>query len=209
MKTFNKLIGTICLSIALCSGAQANLISNGSFEDVGSYTANPNYGSASTWQIYSSLPDWNATQNVEIWNNNFIVPAYDGNRVLELNAHPGNANGSFSIFQEFSTVIGQAYELTFAGRKRQQNSDEAFSFSVGDLAGSVYNQSWGSWNEYSYSFIALSSLSTLTFTSLDGGTDTTGNIFDAVNVTAVPEPEALALLLLGLAGIAATRRKSV
>jgi hypothetical protein len=209
MKTLSKLISATCLSAALCSGVQANLIVNGSFEDIGAGAALGGYGSAATWQIYSSIPEWDASQNVEIWSNNFIVPAYDGNRVLELNAHPGDVNGSFSILQDFATVTGHAYELTFAGRKRQQGSDEAFSVSVGDVVDSIYNQTWGSWNEYNYTFTALSSLSTLTFTSLDGGSDTTGNIFDGVSVTAVPEPGSLALILLGLAGLVVTRKKSV
>ncbi|WP_156492013.1 PEP-CTERM sorting domain-containing protein, partial [Oleiphilus sp. HI0123] len=77
----------------------------------------------------------------------------------------------------------------------------------GDLSDSVYNQSWGNWNQYTYQFTATSSLSTLTFTSLDGGRDTTGNIFDDVKVTAVSEPGTIALFALGLAGLVATRKK--
>ncbi|KZY28645.1 hypothetical protein A3752_06290 [Oleiphilus sp. HI0081] len=207
MKNLTKLFGSICLTTAVSMSAQANLIENGSFEDIGNEAALGGYGSAATWQIYSSIPNWDASQNVEIWSNNFIVPADDGIRVLELNAHPGDANGQFSIFQDFATTAGQAYELSFAGRRRQANSDEAFSVSVGDLSDSVYNQSWGNWNQYTYQFTATSSLSTLTFTSLDGGRDTTGNIFDDVKVTAVSEPGTIALFALGLAGLVATRKK--
>lgn len=214
MKNLNKLMFTVFLSVAFCSAVQANLIENGSFEDVGT-NSSLGYGNSSTWQVYSTIPNWDASQNVEIWNNNFIVPAYDGNRVLELNAHPGDVNGSFSIFQDFATVAGNVYTLTFAGRKRQQNSDEAFLFSVGDLSESIYNQPWGNWNEYSYQFTALSAVSTLTFTSLDGGADTTGNIFDAVNITGItkttliPEPTSFLLILLGLTGLVVTRKKSI
>ena len=207
MKTLTKTLAATCFSALISTAAQANLIQNGSFEDVGSAVAIGGYGSASTWQIYSSVPNWDASQNVEIWSNNFIVPAYDGNRVLELNAHPGDANGTFSIFQNFYTV-GETYQLTFAGRRRQANSDESFSVAVGDLVDSIYNQAWGSWNEYSYTFTALSTESTLTFTSLDGGQDTTGNIFDDVRVTAVSEPGSLAFIMLGLAGLVYTRKKA-
>ncbi|MFV1872609.1 MAG: DUF642 domain-containing protein [Oleiphilus sp.] len=202
-----KLI-SLCAAAFIATGAQANLIDNGSFEDVGSSTAIGGYGSASTWQIYSSIPDWDASQNVEIWTNDFIVPAYHGDNVLELNAHPGRSGGTFSIYQSFATNVGQTYELTFAGRRRQANSDESFSVAVGDLVDSVYNQAWGHWNEYSYQFTATSAISTLTFTSLDGGRDTTGNIFDDVRVvTAVSEPASLALFMLGLAGLVYTRKK--
>jgi hypothetical protein len=208
MKILRNTIATTCLAVLVATGAQANLIQNGSFEDISGAVAIGGYGSASTWQIYSTVPNWDASQNVEIWSNDFIVPAYDGNRVLELNAHPGNANGSFSILQSFATTAGQQYELTFAGRRRQANSDESFSVSVGNLVDSIYNQAWGNWNEYSYQFTANSALSTLTFTSLDNGRDTTGNIFDAISVTAVPEPGSLALIMLGLAGLAYTRKNS-
>jgi hypothetical protein len=207
MKSLTKILAGTFLTALIASGSQANLIQNGSFEDIGTSSALGGYGSASTWQIYSSIPDWDASQNVEIWSNNFIVPAYDGNRVLELNAHPGSG-GSFSIYQSFATSIGQTYELTFAGRRRQANSDESFSLSVGDLADSIYNQAWGYWNEYSYAFTATDTNSTLTFTSLDGGSDTTGNIFDDVRVTAVPEPGSLALIMLGLASLTYTRKKA-
>ena len=206
MSAVAKFVSATILGAVLSTAAQANLIENGGFEDIGNSVAIGGYGSSSTWQIYSSIPDWDASQNMEIWTNNFIVPAYEGNNVIELNAHPGQAGGVFSIYQSFETTIGQEYELTFAGRKRQANSDEAFMVSVADLTDSIYNQAWGTWTEYSYNFTATSELSTLTFTSLDGGRDTTGNIFDAVSVQEVPEPETVAMLCLGLIGLGVQRR---
>ena len=206
MSAVAKFVSATILGAVLSTAAQANLIENGGFEDIGNSVAIGGYGSSSTWQIYSSIPDWDASQNMEIWTNNFIVPAYEGNNVLELNAHPGTANGVFSIYQTFATTVGQEYELTFAGRKRQANSDEAFMVSVADLTESIYNQAWGTWTEYSYNFTATSELSTLTFTSLDGGRDTTGNIFDAVSVQEVPEPETVAMFCLGLIGLGVQRR---
>jgi hypothetical protein len=185
-----------------------NLIDNGSFENVGFSNPSGSYGSNATWQLYSSIPSWDATQNIEIWSNDFIVPAYHGNNVLELNAHPGNANGVFSIFQDFATNIGQTYELTFAGHRRSANANESFSVSVGNLFDSIKNQSSGHWNEYSYQFTAVSTLSTLTFTSFDGGNDTTGNIFDDIRVTtSVPEPSTLAIFSLAIIGLVARQAK--
>ena len=104
--------------------------------------------------------------------------------------------------------MGQQYELTFAGRKRERNRNESFQVEVGDLLASITNQAFGVWNEYSYIFTALDSSTTLSFTSLDGGRDTTGNLLDAVSVTTVPEPGTLAMFGLGLAGLAFQRRKT-
>jgi len=210
MKFFSKLVSATFLTAIISTAAHATLIENGSFENIGGSTAIGGYGSSSSWQIYSSLPGWDASQNMEIWTNDFIVPAYDGNNVLELNAHPASAGGMFSIYQSFETVIGQEYELLFAGRKRQANSDEAFMVSVAGLTDSIFNQAWGTWTEYSYGFTAISVLSTLTFTSLDGGSDTTGNIFDAISVTSVPvsvpEPSSIALFLFGCIGLGVQRK---
>lgn len=191
---------TLLVSVTAEAGL-INLVKNGSFENTSNISALGGHGSSNTWQIYSTIPNWSASKNVEIWTNNFIVPAYDGNNVLELNAHSTNFGGQFSIFQTISTDIGQTYNLSFVGRRRDANSDEGFSVSIGDLFVPVTNQLAGQWNEYNYQFKAVSNVSMLTFTSLDNGRDTTGNIFDDVQVTPVSEPSTLLMLGLALAGL--------
>lgn len=206
MKTFSKLLGAICLTAALCGGAQANLIENGSFEDVGGDTLSPG-----SWGYYSSIPDWDASNNIEIWDTPFLgVNAVDGDRVAELNAHPV---GEFSIYQDFATTIGQTYALSFYAQKRNNNS-EIFNVSVGDLTQNVSTHINNDWILFDFEFKALATSSVLTFHSLDGASDTTGNLLDAISITtltrttSVPEPSMIMLILFGLTGLVVSRRKN-
>ncbi|TYK65121.1 DUF642 domain-containing protein [Colwellia echini] len=203
MKVINKLIGVFALTVALTGVAQANLIQNGSFEDVGNNTL------PTTWKYYASIPNWDDTQNVEIWKSGFnSVIADDLNYFLELNAHGGDGTSSYAISQDFATVAGTTYELNFAAQKRSGGGNQAFAVSVGNVTDNVSSHVTGSWTDYSYIFTASSALSTLSFTSLDDINDTTGNFFDDVSINAIPEPSAIALMLFGLAGLVVARKRT-
>lgn len=196
------LLRTAFLLLAFAAGsAQASLITNGSFENTTGAVANPSYGSASTWQIYSAIPGWSTTQDLEIWTNGFIVPAYDGDNLLEL-----NGTGAFTVYQDFATVKDAVYEVSFYARKRTR-SQEHFQISVGDLTQDITSHIFGNWTAFTYQFTALSDLSKLSFMSLDGQHDTTGNLIDYVAVHQVPEPGMLAMFLTGLLGLSVIRRR--
>ncbi|MEM8768701.1 MAG: DUF642 domain-containing protein, partial [Pseudomonadota bacterium] len=151
-------------------------------------------------------PGWDTTKNLEIWTNGFKVPAYDGQNLLELNAHPATNSGSFTVYQDFATTKDAVYEVSFYARKRTRQQ-EHFKVSVGDLTQYITTHVFGSWTGFSYQFTALSDMSKLSFMSLDGPRDTTGNLIDYVAVHQVPEPGTLAMFLTGLLGLAAIRRR--
>lgn len=184
----------------LCVGANANLIVNGGFED--------NNVAAGNWAYFSSasVNGWDG-DNIEIWDSFNGVVAPEGTQHAELNAHPFDGS-VFSIYQNFATVVGQTYDVSFFYSARV-NSNEQFSFSAGSLAALLNDHVVGSWKQFTGSFVASSAVSTIAFTSYDTGT--LGNFLDDVVVTAkvsVVESSPLVMLLIGLAGLVLIRRKN-
>lgn len=191
---------TLVAGLLLATTASANLILNGGFED--------NTVAAGNWAYFSSanVNGWSG-DNIEIWNNYGGVVAPEGKQHIELNAHPFDGS-VFSIYQSFATVLGQTYDVSFFYSARS-SVNEQFSFSVDSLNAILNDHVVGSWKKYTGSFVASSTLSTITFTSYDAGT--LGNFLDDVVVTAkvnVAESSPLFMVLIGLAGLVLVRRKN-
>lgn len=98
----NKLLLALIL-VAMSSIANANLIQNGSFEDInvaaGTYSVFGN-GVVNGWAVTSG-------SGIEI-RNNLVGKASNGNNFVELDS---NSNSSMS--QAISTTAGSLYDLTF------------------------------------------------------------------------------------------------
>ncbi len=193
-----RILGVLA-GLLLATGAQANLIVNGGFED--------NNVAAGNWAYFSSssVNGWDG-DNIEIWDNFGGVVAPEGTQHAELNAHPFDGT-VFSIFQSFATVIGQTYDVSFFYSARSSSSEQ-FSFSAGSLAAILNDHVVGSWKQYTGSFVATGTSSTITFTSYDNST--VGNFLDDVVVTAranVVESNPILMLFIGLVGLFFSRRK--
>lgn len=197
---------TVALSL-FTSQANASLITNGSFED--------NIRPANSWTVMEAtkVPGWSGS-NIEIWHGLQGVNAADGKNHIELNADGAN-NGSWFIFQNFATVVGQDYQLSFAYRARTGTnllSSEAFRVDVGSLSQVIDDHVTGNWRNFSGRFTAQANQTTLRFTSLNTGT--VGNFLDNVvvvsatpNNAAVPLTPTLGFLAMGLLGFMLVRRQ--
>ncbi len=187
-------------TLVLMSGfANANLIQNGGFED--------NAVNDGQWRWYAStdVNNWSGS-NLEIWDSLQGVHAYEGENHAELNAHPYTGN-VFTIFQDFTAVSGQSYNLSFAYRARS-NSHEAFRVEVATgtdtvLSTLVDDHTTSGWSVFSAMFTATDTAAQVRFTSVSPATGTVGNFIDDVSV--VSAPGALILFLLGGSLVVARR----
>jgi hypothetical protein len=197
---------TLVTAAFMTSSAHATLIVNGGFE------ANPLKKNQWSYFAASQVAGWEGS-NIEIWHHLNGVVAPEGNHHAELNADGTNSTGKWSIFQTFATTKGQSYDFSFFYRARA-NTKEAFEFSIGNVEKLIQQHSTSAWNKFSGSFVADSANSTIRFTAVNAGT--MGNFIDDVVVTqgfnpvqnAVPAAPTLAVLGLGLLGLAFSRRQT-
>jgi hypothetical protein len=151
-KMRNNMYRALLVVAGLVAGqANANLITNGSFEDIpDSEVIFDNYndlnrpkmddfngyaalGAGNSWAVTKSLVGWSTFYGpgIETHFNGTLgagFNAQNGNRYLELDAHfayakPGDSNTG--IFQQLSGLsIGQTYELSFWYRARTTKNDD-------------------------------------------------------------------------------------
>jgi hypothetical protein len=188
-----KLAAAAVAALALCaSGAQAaELITNGGFD--------------------TDLTGWTTAGEVE-----FATPAiYDpcchaGSGTNGVAAFGGgNVSSVNTLSQDFSTVIGHLYNVSF-NTAAFGGGSEAISYLIGGVSGSVSTSNSQAPAVFgaptSFSFVATSTTSSALF-SVASTNDNVDPILDNVSVTAAaPEPSAWLLMLAGVGMIGATLR---
>jgi hypothetical protein len=203
--------------------AQANLITNGSFETpvvpAGSFT---NFGSGSSlitgWTVVGpGASVIGGTFHQECCN----FPAEDGVQWLDLTGD--SLNAVEGVQQTVATTVGTEYNLSFwVGNIFDPNgifgTTSTVNVRLGGLGGSLLGTFTNSstttgtqvWQQFTTSFTATGSSTTLDFLNADPGNDNSNgldNIALTAVATGVPEPGTLSLIGFGILGFGFIRRR--
>jgi hypothetical protein len=200
MKKF-LLLGVAAM-LPMLASASTELVANGSFEA----DAQAN----GSWANYANLTGWiGGGLGIEL-RDNVAGSAQNGVNYVEL-----DTTGNSSMSQNLAGSNSGQFLLTFSyadriGTGAATNGVQVnFGGTVVNLAGNGDSQNASNhiWHQFSQVF-TLTGNDTLTFAAL-GLSDQLGTSIDNISVTAVPEPETLALMLagLGMLGVTARRRK--
>ncbi len=206
------LAAAIAMILVAPTLSHANLITNGSFETGFSNWAGPVWAtySFSGWTVTGGSVDVSYAPSGNWWQ------ASDGLFSLDMN---GSSVGAIRS-DAFATTPGQTYQVRFAmagnpagqyGRTMTMdvavNGASPLAFSHLVTEPSYYSGMPLSWEEKSFTFVADSAQTYLTFTSTYYGSYYQGATLDNVRVDAVPVPASLLLFAPGLLGLAGLRKK--
>lgn len=198
-------LSALTLTMATKPATAANLVSNGSFETPA--------GSSGQYGIFSSIPGWSLLtgstgSGIEVQNNVAGSP-FDGSQFVEL-----DSDGVTGIYQDLNTIVGQTYTLEFAFSARPGVAQNILNVNWGDdsvttLTANGTGLSNTNWQTFTYTVVATSSITRLSFDNLNELSDSLGTYIDNVSVTAttIPEPSTVGASLAVLGFVWSMKRK--
>ncbi len=212
-RTISKLSFGIACTVFLAARADANLLTNGSFE-LGSFV---NQGNATMILNVGStaITGWTVATDQLAWidtGNPWGLSAQDGDRFLDFTAYPTGAPFG-GITQNIATIAGQQYELSFyLGSYTQRWGGPPVSIlASADGTSQTFTVSTTStastWTPFSMVFTASSPSTAITLTGSAGyqyiGLDNVSVV--GMGGSPVPEPASYALMSAGLGLLAVVR----
>ncbi|MGV8987013.1 MAG: VPLPA-CTERM sorting domain-containing protein [Cypionkella sp.] len=165
-------------------------------DDFSSDTAGGNLTSLNNWSVTSG--------NVDVIGDGYY-PMYSLANKLDMN---GNTPGR--IEHAFANLAAGLYTLTFDyGNNMGSNNQEQLSFGIGGLLANIsIPGAVANLLSQSYSFVWGGGATSLFFADTGtSNTDSGGPILSNVSLSAVPLPAGAPLLLAGVAGLVALRRR--
>lgn len=217
-QSFSKVLLSVAGFVFLATHANANLITNSSFELGGFINEG---GSTMVLPVGSTaITGWTISTDQLAWidvGNPWGLSAQDGTRFLDLTAYPAGAPFG-GISQAIATVAGEQYELSFylgSYTSRWGGPPVEITASAGSTsqAFAVTTTSTSStWTPFTMLFTASAPTTTVSLTGTAGFQyigldDVSVEGLGGGNPGAVPEPGTYALMTTGLLAAAAFRHR--
>jgi uncharacterized protein DUF642/PEP-CTERM motif-containing protein len=225
MNRFAIRIAVAASLLVAASSAQANLLTNGSFElppvVPGSFTTFP-AGSALIlgWTVLGPAGTNVAIVSGSFSQNGVSFPAQEGIQWLDLTGL--SSNSTEGVSQDVTTTVGNRYQLslhvgntTGGGIFGTTSTVNVFLNGIPTFidVNDTVSADTLNWEQFTHTFIASGALTTLAFQNGDPSNDNSNGLDNVVlldlgpAVSPVPEPGTLALLAIGLATFGMARKR--